>query len=182
VKRRSRLISLAALLLSSAVFLPAANVAAAPVKAFEKVGLVDLQRCILETVQGTKAKKDLEATFAKGQAQLEKKTKDLQKKVEDLRAKAAMLSQDELMKRQQELMLKDQELQQLYADLQEDIATKEAQLTEKIYKNVAAIAKDIAAEEALQLVLVRSQANVLYANPKFDLTNRIIVAYDKKHP
>ena len=42
--------------------------------------------------------------------------------------------------------------------------------------------KDIAAEETLQLVMVRSQANVLYANPKFDLTNRIIVAYDKKHP
>lgn len=170
------------LLLSSAVFLPATNAVAAPVTALEKVGLVDLQRCILETVQGTNAKKDLETAFAKGQAQLEKKTKDLQKKVEDLRAKAAMLSQEELMKRQQELMVKDQELQQLYADLQEDIATKEAQLTEKIYKNVAAIVKVIAAEEALQLVIVRSQANVLYANPKFDLTNRIIVAYDKKHP
>jgi len=182
VKRSSRLISLAALLLGSAAFLPAATVVAAPVKALEKVGLVDLQRCILETVQGTKAKKDLEAAFAKGQAQLEKKTKDLQKKAEDLRAKAAMLAQDELMKRQQELMLKDQELQQLAQDLQEDIATKEAQLTEKIYKNVASIVKDIAAEETLQLVIVRSQANVLYANPKFDLTNRIIVAYDKKHP
>jgi outer membrane protein len=93
-----------------------------------------------------------------------------------------MLSQDELGKRQQELMIKDQELQQLYADLQEDISTKEAQLTEKIYKNVAAIVKDIAKEESLQIVLVRSQANVLFANPKLDLTNRIIVAYDKKHP
>jgi Skp family chaperone for outer membrane proteins len=71
------------------------------------LGLVDLQRCILETAQGTKAKKDLEAAFAKGKAQLEKKTKDLQKKVEDLRAKAAMLSKDELGKRQQELMPKD---------------------------------------------------------------------------
>ncbi len=182
MKRKSRLISLAALLLTSAVFLPPADVTAAPARPLEKIALVDLQRCILETVQGTKAKKDLEAAFAKGQSQLEKKTKDLQKKAEDLRAKAAMLAQEELVKRQQELMLKDQELQQLYADLQEGIATKEAQLTEKIYKNVAAIVKEIAAEEALQLVLVRSQANVLYANPKFDLTNRIIVAYDKKHP
>lgn len=181
MKRRSRLITLAALLLSGAVFLPAADVAAAPAKPLEKIGLVDLQRCILETVQGTKAKKDLEASFARGQSQLEKKTKELQKKVEDLRAKAAMLSQEELGKRQQELMAKDQELQQLYADLQEDIATKEAQLTEKIYKNVAALVKDVAREETLQIVLVRSQANVLYANPKLDLTNRIIVAYDKKH-
>jgi hypothetical protein len=68
VKRKSRLISLAALLLTSAAFLhPAAVAAAPPVKPLEKIAVVDLQRCILETVQGTKAKKDLEAAFAKGQ-------------------------------------------------------------------------------------------------------------------
>jgi outer membrane protein len=181
VKRRL-LAPLAALLLTGAALIPASEATAAPAKSLEKLGLVDLQRCILETVQGTRAKKELEASFAKGQSQLDKKTQDLQKRVEDLRAKAAMLSQDELMKRQQELMMKDQELQKLYSDLQEDIGTKEAQLTEKIYKNVAAIIKDVAAEEGLQLVLVRSQATVLYANPKLDLTNRVIVAYDKKHP
>ena len=58
MKRSSRLITLAALLLSGAVFLPVADVAAAPAKPLEKIGLVDLQRCIIETVQGTKAKKD----------------------------------------------------------------------------------------------------------------------------
>ena len=179
--KRRLLVPLAALLLAGVALIPATEAVAAPAKPLDKLGLVDLQRCILETVQGTRAKKDLEASFAKGQSQLDKKTKDLQKKVEDLRAKAAMLSQDELGKRQQELMQKDQELQKLYTDLQEEIATKEAQLTEKIYKNVAAIIKDVAAEEGLQLVLVRSQATVLYANPKLDLTNRVIVAYDKKH-
>jgi Skp family chaperone for outer membrane proteins len=56
-----------------------------PAQALEKVGLVDLQRCILETVRGPSAKKELEAAFAKGQSQLDRKTKDLQKKVEDLR-------------------------------------------------------------------------------------------------
>lgn len=171
-----------AVLLGGLALAPPLAAEAAPTPVLERVGLVDLQRCILETAQGTKAKKDLEASFAKGNAQIEKKAKDLQKKVEDLRAKAAMLSQDELNKRQQELMRNDAELQQLAQSLQEDISTKEAQLTEKIYKNVASIVKDIAAEETLQLVIVRSQANVLYANPKFDLTNRIIVAYDKKHP
>lgn len=179
---RLRRTALAALMFGGVVLAPAVPVAAAPAKPLERVALVDLQRCILETAQGTKAKKDLEAAFAKGNAQIEKKAKDLQKKVDDLRAKAAMLSKDELGKRQQELMRSDAELQQLASDLQEDISTKEAQLTEKIYKNVAAIVKDIAAEEQLQLVLVRSQATVLFANPKLDLTNRVIVAYDKKHP
>lgn len=163
--------------------LGATSVAAAPapVKALERVALVDLQRCLFETTQGTKGKKDLEAALTKGQAQLEKKTADLKKKYDDLVAKRAMLSDDELAKRQQELVLSDQELQQLYSQLQEDVATKEAQLTEKIYKNVAAIVREVAGEEGLQIVLVRSSATVLYTNPKLDITNRVIVAYDKKH-
>jgi outer membrane protein len=178
----SRVLLLAAAL-AAGVF-GASPVAAAPVaslKALERIALVDLQRCLLETTQGTKGKKDLEAVFSKGQSQLDKKTEDLKKKYEDLMAKRAMLSDDEIAKRQQELMVKDQELQQLYSQLQEDVATKEAQLTEKIYKNVSTIVKDIAAEEGLQIVLVRSPATVLYTNPKLDITNRVIVAYDKKH-
>jgi outer membrane protein len=178
----SRVLFLAAAM--TAGVLGASPVAAAPaatVNALKQVVLVDLQRCLLETTQGTKGKKDLESVFSKGQSQLDKKTEDLKKKYEDLMAKRAMLSDEEIAKRQQELVVKDQELQQLYAQLQEDVATKEAQLTEKIYKNVAAIVKDIAAEESLQIVLVRSPATVLYANPKLDITNRVIVAYDKKH-
>lgn len=177
---KSRVLLLAAALVTSAT-VPATVAAASAVKPLQRVALVDLQRCLLETGQGAKGKKDLEGALAKSQAQLEKKTADLKRKYDDLVAKRAMLSEDELARRQQELMVSDQELQQLYAQLQEDVATKEAQLAEKIYKNVAGIVKDIAADESLQIVLVRSSATVLYANPKLDITNRVIVAYDKKH-
>ena len=178
----SRVFFLAAALAAGALSAaPALAGPPTPVRSLEKVALVDLGRCLLETTQGTKGKKDLESVFAKGQSQLDKKTEDLKKKYEDLMAKRAMLSEDEIARRQQELVVKDQELQQLYQQLQEDVATKEAQLTEKIYKNVAAIVKDLAAEEGLQIVVVRSPATVLYTNPKLDITNRVIVAYDKKH-
>ena len=74
--KRRLLAPLAALLLTGAALIPANEAAAAPAKSLEKLGLVDLQRCILETVQGTRAKKELEASFAKGQSQLDKKTQD----------------------------------------------------------------------------------------------------------
>lgn len=181
--RISRVLFLAAAVSAGVLAAPPVVAAPAPatVKALEKIALVDLSRCLLETTQGSKGKKELESSLAKGQSQLDKKAEDLRKKVDDLMAKRAMLSDGEIAKRQQELVLKDQELQQLYQQLQEDVATKEAQLTEKIYKNVATIVKDIAAEEGLQIVLVRAPMTVLYANPKLDLTNRVIVAYDKKH-
>lgn len=169
---------LAAALAGGPIAVAPANAGVAQLK---KVAVVDVQRVIMETSQGKRAKRDLEKAFTKNNAKLERKAKDLQKQLEDLQAKAAMLSEAEVMRRQQELMRKDSELQELYAKYQEELANKEALLTEKIYNNVAAIVKQMALEDSIQAVLVRSSSTVLYANPKLDLTNKVIVAYDKKH-
>ena len=115
-----------------------------------------------------------------GQAKLDGKNKDLQKQVEDLQAKAAMLSQAELMRRQEALGIKYQEVQQLYMELQEDISNSETMLVEKIYKNAQTVVDTIAKDEGIEVVLVKSPMSILYANPKIDITNRVIVAYDKK--
>ena len=176
-----RTLRILALSVAAIGWLPTGSVYAAAPAELKKVAVVDVQRCILETKQGRKAKADLETTFTKSQARLERKSKDLQKKFQDLQAKASMLSQDVLIARQQELMRAQGELEQLTAELQQEIVQKEALLTEKIYKNVSAIIRQIALEEHLQIVLVRSEMTVLYANPRLDVTNRVIVAYDKKY-
>jgi len=167
--------------LATALFALAPAKADAAVPKLDKVAIVDVQRCLMETKQGRSAKNDLERTFAKGQAKLEAKAKKLETRFRDLQAKASMLSEAELMKRQQELMRSQAELEQLSMELQEEVANKEALLTEKIYKKVAAIVKQVALEEDVQVVLVRSELTVLYATPKLDLTNRVIVRYDKQH-
>lgn len=158
---------------------PATAVAGVP--KLKKLALVDVQRCILETAEGKRKKKELERSFSKGNKRLEKKAMALQKELENLQAKSAMLSDSELMRRQQDLMRKDNELQELYAKLSEDLGNKEALMTEAIYKNVQKIVKQMALEDSIQVVLVRSDATVLYVNPKLDLTNKVIVAYDKEH-
>lgn len=154
----------------------------ADVLALEKLAVVDVQRCLLETKEGKKAKLELERAMSRGQAKIDKKAADLQKRVQDLQAKASMLSEVELRKRQEDLMRAQAELEELSGQLQEDVAEKEALLTEKIYKNVSTIVAQIAIEEKLQAVLVRSEMTVIYVDPKLDLTNRVIVRYDKEHP
>ncbi|EDM74039.1 hypothetical protein PPSIR1_10105 [Plesiocystis pacifica SIR-1] len=146
----------------------------------KRLALVDLQRVLLETSQGKKAKRDLEKAVSKSSAKLERKARELQQKYEDLQAKAAMLSEDELMKRSQELQQAEAELQMLYQAEQEDLMKKEGLLMEKIYKNASTVAKQLADKDGIQVILVRSELTVLYANPKLDITNRVIVAYDKK--
>jgi outer membrane protein len=177
----SRLARLAAGALVVGLGLVASPTEAPATEPLKRLALVDVQRCIMETNEGKAAKNDLESTFAKSQATLERKAGALRKRVDDLRAKAAMLSDAELGKRQQELMRAEAELQQLSMEIQEEVMQKELLLTEKIYNKVAAIVKQIALEENLQVVLVRSEMTVLWANPKLDLTNRVIIRYDKQH-
>jgi outer membrane protein len=165
----------------SVVASPATTAMAADVEALERIALVDIQRCIMETKEGKRAKKDLEDTFAKGQARIDRKAKDLQKRFADLQAKAPMLSEAELMKRQEELMRSQSELEQLGMELQQEVMEKESLLTEQIYGRVADIVAQIALEEKIQVVLIRSEMTVLWADPKLDLTNRVIVRYDKDH-
>ena len=173
-------LALSALVLS-AVVSPPVPATAAEVPSVERIAIVEVQRCIMETKEGRRAKKDLEDTFARGQARIDRKAKALQKRLADLQAKAPMLSQAELMKRQQELMQGQAELEQLGMELQQEVMEKEALLTEKIYGRVAEIVEQVALEEKLQIVLVRSEMTVLWANPQLDLTNRVIVRYDAKH-
>ena len=178
------------LLLASAVFAAPAMLggvltlsalqAEAAVPETKKIALVDLQRVLMETSQGKTAKADLEKAVAKSTAKLERKAADLQKQYEDLKAKASLLSEAELYKRQQDLMTAEQELQQLYMEAQEDLAKKEGLLMEKIYKNASTVVTQMAKDEGLQIVLVRSELTVLYANPQLDITNKVIVAYDKQ--
>ncbi len=149
--------------------------------AAEHIAIVDVQRCLMETKEGKRAKKNLEKSFAKGQQKLEAKAAAVEKQFTDLQAKASMLSQSELQKRQNEVLTAQAELEQLSMELQEEVMRKEAQLTDKIYKNVAAIVEQIALEEGVQVVLVKSEMTVLWASPKLDLTNRVIVRYDKEH-
>lgn len=173
-------LALAAVALS-VVAAPPEKAVAAEVEALERIALVDIQRCIMETKEGKRAKKDLEDTFAKGQARIDRKAKDLQKRFADLQAKAPMLSEAELMKRQEELVRSQSELEQLGMELQQEVMEKESLLTEQIYGRVSDIVAQIALEEKIQVVLIRSEMTVLWADPKLDLTNRVIVRYDKDH-
>ncbi len=154
--------------------------AQAGVGRIRRVAVVDLERVINDTTQGKQATKRLEKTLTRDTAKLQRKEKEMLKKFEDLKAKSAVLSEAELQRRAMELQEEQQALMQLGQQAQASLEQDQATLAEKMYRNVETVVKRMAAAEGIQLVLVRSDATMLYANPKLDITNKVIVAYDKK--
>lgn len=141
-----------------------------------KIAVVDMQRVLNETAAGKAARKDLETASSAKQKKLDK----LQKKFEAGQADLAKLQGAALNEAQEKLQADYYELQSMYMTLQQELAEQESRTLEKMYGNCQTLAKDMAKELALDLVLIRDQSTVLFAADGIDLTDEVIKRYDKK--
>ena len=174
-----RLFGVAALSLSlfGAAAAVSSTVVEAAVPDVGKIAVVDMQRILNETAAGQKARKDLETASTAKQKKLDK----LQKKLEaDQQALSSIKDEEQLYAAQEKLQREFYELQSMYMTLQQELAEQEARTLEKMYANCQALAKDLAKDFSLDLVLIRDQSTVLYAATGIDLTDEVIKRYDKK--
>lgn len=169
-------------LLSAAMFgtslaaSPIEPVAAAAVPEIGRVAVVDMQRILNETAAGKQARQDLETASLAKQKKLDKR----RQKLEEDQGKLASLKGDAQLEAQEKLQRDYYELQSMYMTLQQELAEQEAQTLEKMYKNCQELAKDLAKDFSLDLVLIRDQSTVLYVATGVDLTDELIKRYDKK--
>jgi outer membrane protein len=104
----------------------------------------------------------------------------LKKKFADLDKQRAVLSPEAFSKRQEEVLAERDKFREQVDTFQGDLRKKEQEYTQDILEEVQAIIKDMAEKEGFALVLEKSEAGVLYAPEKFDLTERALQAYDAK--
>jgi outer membrane protein len=170
-------------LLSAAMFgtslaaSPIESIAAAAVPEIGRVAVVDMQRILNETASGKQARQDLETASLAKQKKLDKR----RTKLEEDQAKLASLEGDAQAQAAEKLQRDYYELQSMYMTLQQELAEQEAQTLEKMYKNCQDLAKELAKDFSLDLVLIRDQSTVLYVATGVDLTEEVIKRYDKKY-
>ncbi|PRP90594.1 periplasmic chaperone [Enhygromyxa salina] len=178
VRRVSRVALLSASLFGASLAVNAAvPVAAAAVPEIGKVAVVDMQRILNETAAGKKARKDLETSSLAKQKKLDKR----RQKLEADQAKLGNLSGDAQQQAQEKLQRDYMELQSMYMTLQQELGEQEARTLEKMYANCQKLAKDLAKDFGLDLVLIRDQSTVLYVASGVDVTDEVIKRYNKKY-
>jgi outer membrane protein len=170
-------------LLSAAMFgvsltaSPIEPVAIAAVPEIGRVAVVDMQRILNETAAGKQARQDLETSSTAKQKKLDKR----RQKLEEDQGKLATLQGDALLEAQDKLQRDLYELQSMYMTLQQELGEQESRTLEKMYANCQELAKDLAKDFSLDLVLIRDQSTVLYVASGVDLTEEVIKRYDKKY-
>jgi outer membrane protein len=143
-----------------------------------KIGYVELQRALMETEEGRKARADLKKVFDQKQKELDEQQNQLKKDMEDLEKKRTLLPAETVKQREGDIQGRLQKVQQTYMRHQQDLGAKEQEATGKIFERMQRIIAKIATTENLTMVFDRNQAGLVFAKPHLDLTNEVIRRYN----
>jgi len=143
-----------------------------------KIGVVDMQRALMETEDGRKAKAKLKKEFERKQKELDERSQNLKVKIEDLQKKRTLLPEQTRLQKEGELQQEMQQVQQIYMRMQQDLAKKEQEATRPILQKMTGIIQKIAGEGGFTVILDRTQSGLVFAKPHLDLTNELIRRYN----
>lgn len=166
--------------LKVAVFAFAVGLASQQVRADDAVGMVNLQRALLESKKGKSAKAALEKEVEEKKKKVEAERATIQKASEEFQKKSAVMSEKARNQKGMELQQKMAGFQELVQKSQADIQGREAELTRPILEGLRAMIPDLAKKHKVAMVFEESSSGLLYTSEKKDLTDDLIKAYDAK--
>jgi outer membrane protein len=137
-----------------------------------KVGVVDVQRAVMQTEEGLRAQATLKKIFDSKQQELNKRQSDMQKQKEDIDKQAKVLSQAALQKKVDDWQKQMVELQSTFVEYNKELEKKQKELTDPIFERVLGAIKRLAGTDSYDLIVDR--ATVAYSRSDLDLTDRVI--------
>jgi outer membrane protein len=165
---------------SLALAVCAAGLFSVPAMAQTKVGVVSLQKAILETAEIKKSANDMQLRYKKRQDDLDKASRelnDIQTQLQSAQGKLSAAGEADLTARGAR---KEREVKRLDEDLRADVDRDRTEILGRAQTRMQEIVKKVSDEKGLDMVVEASA--LLTFKPALDITNDIVVAYDKAFP
>jgi outer membrane protein len=143
-----------------------------------KVGVINVQRAVLETAEIKKASAGLEAKYKPRQAEMEKVRLELEGVQQKIQAGRLSPQQQADLTAQGQRRQRD--LQRMGEDLQAEVEAERNEILSKSSQRMQEVVKKVAEEKGLDLVV--DVTNAVFFKPALEITNDAITAYDKAYP
>jgi outer membrane protein len=143
-----------------------------------KIGFIDVQRAISESVAGKRARERFQAQVKKAEADLLKEKNELERLKGELDKKGPLLKDDERRNLEGDLQRRYVTYQRSMNDQQQDLRQKENEMTGDILKELEKIVNEVGKSEKFTLIMERSQ--ILYSDQGIDITNKVIEVYNSR--
>jgi outer membrane protein len=165
---------------SLALAVCAAGLFSVPAMAQAKVGVVSLQKAILETAEIKKAGNDMQLRYKKRQDDLDKAQRemsDIQTQLQSAQGKLSAAGEADLQARGAR---KEREVKRLDEDLRADVERDRNEVLTRAQTRMLDVVKKVSDDKGLDMILEASA--VITFKPVLDVTADVIAAYDKAYP
>ncbi|KAF0164954.1 MAG: putative outer membrane protein [Rhodocyclaceae bacterium] len=137
-----------------------------------KIGFVNSQKILNDAPQAARAKKKIEKDFEKRDQDLQRIAKQLQGLQENLDKNAVTMAESDRRTKEREFADLNREFQRKQREFREDLSQRQNEEMAAIFERVNKIIKQIAEAEKYDIIFQEA----VYANPRIDITERVIKA------
>jgi outer membrane protein len=137
-----------------------------------KIGIVNIDRIFREANSAKAAQVKLEMEFGKREKELNELGIQLKTLADKFDREAPTLSDSQRNTRQKQLVEQDRDFQRKRREFQEDLNMRKNEELQQVIERANKVVKTVAEMEKYDLVL----QDAVYANPKHDITDKVIKA------
>jgi outer membrane protein len=164
----------ATMVLLSGLFVLSAT-ASAPAFAQTKIGFVSLDRILRDAPVAQRAQKKIEQEFSKRDQELGKTGEQIKKLQENLDKNAVTMSEADRQKREREINDLNREFQRKQREFREDLNTRRNDELAGVVERANRAIRQIAEAEKYDIIFQEA----VWANPRIDITDKVIKALDE---
>ena len=159
----------------------AAALCAAPAGAAlaqSKIGVVQIERIVRDSAPAVRAQKKLEAEFAKREAELAKQSDALKRTQDELEKDGVTMSEAQRRNKERDFNDQSREFQRKQREYREDVNQRRNEELAQVIDFANRVIRQIAEVEKYDVILQEAA----YANPRIDITEKVIKAMEGKPP
>jgi outer membrane protein len=155
----------------------AAN-SAAPAHAQGKIGVVQIERIVRDSAPALRAQKKLEAEFAKREQDLAKVADQLKRMQDEIDKDGMTMPEAQRRNKERDLAELNRDFQRKQREYREDVNQRRNEELAQVIEQANRIIRLIAEQEKYDIIFQEAA----YANPRIDITDKVIKALEGKPP
>jgi len=162
-------------LLIAAVLL-ALNAQAASAQLENKIGFVNTERILRDAAPAVRAQKKIEAEFAKRDQEMARVAEQLKRMQDELEKQGVTMAESQRRTKEREISELTRDFQRRQREFREDLNQRRNEELAQVVEQANRVIRQIAEQEKFDIVF----QDAVYANPRIDITERVIKALDGK--
>ena len=143
-----------------------------------KIGVVQIERIVRDSAPALRAQKKLEAEFSRRENELKKVADQLKRMQDELEKDGVTMPEAQRRNKERDFNEMSRDFQRKQREYQEDVNVRRNEELSQVIDQANRIIRQIAEQEKYDIIFQEAA----YANPRIDITDKVIKALDAKPP